>query len=116
LQVKKAQQNLKNRAALPAAAAAITDKEAVEEREERSVLAVKQLATAATRQTVALKRQAQAAENSLKVRRHIMKILSNFQKNHAAIVNRISRLLAIIWLILLLAFRRFECYNGAEGG
>jgi hypothetical protein len=58
LQVKKAQQGLKNRAALPAAAAAITNKEAVEEREKRSILAVEQLATAATRQTIALERQA----------------------------------------------------------
>jgi hypothetical protein len=47
--MKKAQQGLKNRAALPAAAAVITDKEAVEEREERSILAAEQLATAATR-------------------------------------------------------------------
>jgi hypothetical protein len=45
--MKKAQQGLKNRAALPAAAAAITDKEAAEEREKRSILAAKQLATAA---------------------------------------------------------------------
>jgi hypothetical protein len=105
---------LKNRAALPAAAAAITDKEAVEEREKRSILAVKQLATAAIRQVVALERQAQAAEDSLRVRRHIMKVLSSFQENHAAIVSRIFRLLAIIWLILLLALRRFECYNGAK--
>jgi hypothetical protein len=47
LQTKKAQQGLKNRAALPAAAAATTDKKAVEEREKRNILAVKQLATAA---------------------------------------------------------------------
>jgi hypothetical protein len=116
LQVKKAQQGLKNRAALPAAAAATTDKEAGEEREERSVLAAEQLATAAIRQAVALERQAQAAEDSLKVRRHIIRVLSSFQKNHAAIVSRIFRLLAIIWLILLLALRRFEYYNGAEEG
>jgi uncharacterized membrane protein len=116
LQVKKVQQNLKNRAALPAAAAATTDKKAAKKREKRSVLAAEQLTTAATRQAVALERQAQAAEDSLKVRRHIMKILSSFQKNHAAIINRISRLLAIIWLILLLIFRRFECYNSARGG
>jgi hypothetical protein len=56
--MKTAQQGLKNRAALPAAAAAISDKEAVEEREERSILAAKQLATAAIRQTIALERQA----------------------------------------------------------
>jgi hypothetical protein len=49
LQVKKAQQGLKNRAALPAAATATTDKEAVEKREKRSILAAEQLATAATR-------------------------------------------------------------------
>jgi hypothetical protein len=116
LQVKKAQQGLKNRAALPAAAAATTDKKAVKKREKRSILAAEQLATAATRQAVALERQAQAAEDSLKVRRHIMKVLSSFQKNHAAIVNKIFRLLATIWLILLLAFRRFECYNSAKGG
>jgi hypothetical protein len=114
--VKKAQQGLKNRVALPAAAAAITDKKAVKEREKRNILAVEQLATAATRQAVVLKRQAQTAEDSLKIRRHIMKVLSSFQKNYAAIVNRIFRLLAIIWLILLLAFRRFECYNSAKEG
>jgi hypothetical protein len=49
LQVKKAQQGLKNRAALPAAAAATIDKKAAKEREKRSILAAKQLATAATR-------------------------------------------------------------------